>query len=164
MQKLTARQEQFAQGLMKGMSQRDAYKLAGYKVAHDKVADADASRLLTNANFQNRLREMERDKAISDLVTVHSVTSMLATVYEDARRYKQIGAAATAAMGIAKLHGLLVDKLEDVTRRPARSPDAPLEIEVEHWLTEHKLIGQQPNVESPTLESPNISDDLGMFD
>jgi len=61
---------------------------------------------------------------------------MLASVFENATKDKQHGAAATAAMGMAKLHGLLVDKTEDVTRRAARSPDAPIEIDVEHWLTE----------------------------
>jgi hypothetical protein len=164
MQKLTARQEQFAQGLMKGLPQRTAYQLAGYNVKDAKVADAAAGQALRSINLQARLAEMERDKALAETVTAHTVTRMLATVFEAASRDRQHGAAATAAMGIAKLHGLLIDKLEDVTRRPARSPDAPLEIEVEHWLSDHKLIGQSPNVESPTLESPNTSDDLGMFD
>jgi len=171
MQKLTARQEQFAQGLMKGLPQRTAYKLAGYNVKDDKVADAAAGQALRSINLQNRLAEMERDKALSELVTVHTVTRMLGTVYDGATRDRQHGAAATAAMGIAKLHGLLVDKLEDVTRRPARSPDAPLEIEVEHWLTEHKLIGQDKGsnivdatTESPTLESPDIGEGSEMFD
>ena len=146
---------------MRGLGQREAYKLAGYKAA-GKSADADASRLLTNANFQIRLREMEQAKALSETITAHSVTRMLATVFDAASRDKQHGAAATAAMGIAKLHGLLVDKLEDVTRRPARSPDAPLEIEVEHWLHEHKLIGQDKG--SSNEESPNTSEDSEMFD
>ena len=39
-------------------------------------------------------------------------------------------------MGRAKLCGLLVDRREDVTRRPTRDPDAPAEVAVEVWLRE----------------------------
>jgi hypothetical protein len=39
-------------------------------------------------------------------------------------------------MGRAKLCGLLVDKREDVTRRPTRDPDAPAEVAIEEWLRE----------------------------
>jgi len=171
MQKLTFQQEQFAQAIMKGLKIGEAYKLAGYHPTNRNSQDASAARLLRSAKIASRLEEMAVAKRISEAVSVHSVTDMLATVFDAASRDKQHGAAATAAMGIAKLHGLLVDKLEDVTRRPARSPDAPLEIEVEHWLTEHKLIGQDKGsnivdttTESPTLESPNISEGSEMFD
>ena len=40
----------------------------------------------------------------------------------------QAGAAVAASMGRAKLCGLLVDRREDVTRRPTRDPDAPAEV------------------------------------
>lgn len=162
MQKLSFQQEQFAQAIMRGVKIGEAYKLAGYKVANRNAQDASASALLRNPKIVNRMEEMAAAQRISEAVSVHSVTGMLAEVYDDARRYKQIGAAATAAMGIAKLHGLLVDKLEDVTRRPARSPDAPLEIEVEHWLHEHKLIGQDKG--STNEASPNTSEGSEMFD
>ena len=35
-----------------------------------------------------------------------------------------------------ELCGLLVDRREDVTRRPTRDPDAPAEVAVEVWLRE----------------------------
>jgi hypothetical protein len=74
--------------------------------ASDSVADVNASRLLTHAQVQSRVREL------------------------------QAGAAAAASMGRAKLCGLLVDRREDVTRRPTRDPDAPAEVAVEVWLRE----------------------------
>ena len=46
----------------------------------------------------------------------------------------QAGAAVAASMGRAKLCGLLVDRREDVTRRPTRDPDEPAEVAVEVWL------------------------------
>jgi hypothetical protein len=46
------------------------------------------------------------------------------------------GAAVAASMGRAKLCGLLVDRREDVTRKPSRDPDPPAEVAVEVWLRE----------------------------
>ena len=48
----------------------------------------------------------------------------------------QAGAAVAASMGRAKLCGLLVDRREDVTRRPTRDPGAPAEVAVEVRLRE----------------------------
>ena len=42
-------------------------------------------------------------------------------------------------MGRAKLCGLLIDRREDVTRRPSRDPDPPAEVAVEVWLRESCL-------------------------
>jgi len=86
--------------------------------------------------------EQMRDRALVStmIVTASTITDMLARTYDAATKDKQHGAAATAAMGLAKVHGLLVDKTEDVTRRAARSPDAPIEIDVEHWLTEQTAL------------------------
>jgi phage terminase small subunit len=53
------RHELFAQAIAKGASQRDAYKAAGYAVKSDKGADASASRLLTQANLQARIAELQ---------------------------------------------------------------------------------------------------------
>jgi hypothetical protein len=144
MAKLSPQQELFAQAVFQGVGLGKAYKQAGYKVSNRNSQDASASKLLRNAKIVERMEEFSQATAISEKVTATTVTNMLAQVYEGAYRDKQHGAAATAALGIAKLHGLLVDRTEDVTRKPARSPDAPIEIEVEHWLTEHKLLGQ-PN-------------------
>jgi hypothetical protein len=48
----------------------------------------------------------------------------------------QAGAAVAASMRRAKLCGLLVDRREDVSRKPTRDPDAPAEVAVEVWLSE----------------------------
>jgi hypothetical protein len=89
--------------------------------------------------------QMDRARASTKIVTAQTISDMLTEVYRAGLDLKQVGAAATAAMGLAKLHGLLVDKTEDVTRRAARSPDAPLEIEVEHWLTEQGVSPESPD-------------------
>jgi hypothetical protein len=157
MARLTAQQELFAQAVFQGVGLGKAYKDAGYKAVDRNTQDSHASRLARNGKIVERMQELAQARAISEKVTVQTVTNMLADVYEDARKFKQIGAAATAAMGIAKLHGLLVDRVEDITRRPARDPGAPLEIEVEHWLTDHKLLGG-PAATEPAATEPAATD------
>lgn len=142
---------------MRNLSHREAYKQAGYSVVNAKAADVSATQLAKLPKLLLRLQEMEQAVVISDKVTIQTVTQMLVDVYQDGRKYKQVGAAATAAMGIAKLHGLLVDRVEDVTRKPARHPDAPLEIEVEHWLTDHGLLPAP----APPNQGDNVSAPLG---
>lgn len=61
--KLTAKQEAFVHGLVNGLSQRDAYKQAGYKV--DKLdgnqIGVEASRLLKNPKITLRYRELLKE-------------------------------------------------------------------------------------------------------
>lgn len=51
--------ELFAHEIVKGASQRDAYRTAGYKVKSDAAADACASRLLSNARIKGRIEELK---------------------------------------------------------------------------------------------------------
>jgi len=136
---LTARQEAFAQRLAVGDSQADAYREAGFKSDNAGTIYAMSSKLASDLRIRQRvdaLRAMvDRARAATQVVTAASATAMLEEVYRRALVDKQHGAAATAVMGIAKLNGLLVDKVEDVTRRAASSPDAPREIDLDDWLT-----------------------------
>lgn len=50
--------EAFVRALVKGMSQGDAYKAAGYKAKTDASAAAAASRLLKDVKIQARLQEL----------------------------------------------------------------------------------------------------------
>jgi hypothetical protein len=55
-------------------------------------------------------------------------------------------------MGIAKLHGLLVDKVQaDVlVRKPSASPESPDDMAPDEWLNQYasaKLIEQKPSDE-----------------
>ena len=143
--RLTIRQQAFTEYVLRGHSPTKAYGLAGFE-ARGNAASVNAARLMRLAKVQAHMRSQQaqidearqRAQAAVMIVTAQTVSNMLASVFENATKDKQHGAAATAAMGLAKVHGLLVDKTEDVTRRAARSPDAPIEIEVEHWLTEQQ--------------------------
>lgn len=57
---LTTKQEKFVQGLVSGLSQRQAYIQAGYKVENIKEASIDqmASKLLSNAKVLSRYQKL----------------------------------------------------------------------------------------------------------
>ena len=159
--RLSVRQEAFAINVASGQPPTEAYRNAGFTATGNAVA-VNAGRLLKLAKVVLRVGSLqakheaarERAMATTTLVTAHTVTRMLEEVFEAAKRDKQHGAAATAAMGLAKLHGLLVDKTEDVTRRAARSPNAPVEIEVEHWLTEQGVQIEHQMQPTPQRDDP----------
>ena len=102
--------ELFAQELAKGKSQAEAYELAGYK--GDRTG---ASRLATNDNIQARVAELVGRAAERAEISVASVTEDLKRI---ARAAEQLGEASglsvarAAAMDVAKLNGLIVEKKE----------------------------------------------------
>jgi phage terminase small subunit len=71
-----------------------------------------ASRLLADAKVLLRLEQLQAEAAARHNITVDSITEMLKEDREKAHAAGQIGAAVSASMGLAKLHGLIVDKAE----------------------------------------------------
>jgi hypothetical protein len=65
-----ARHEIFAQEIVKGVSGRDAYKIAGFAVSNDNAADASASRLLRDVKVQARLQELQQMAQARAMVTI----------------------------------------------------------------------------------------------
>ena len=157
--RLTIRQEAFCAFVVRGESLIDAYKLAGFE-ATGNAASVNAGRLMRLAKVQAhigslkaQIREAQvRAQTATLIVTASTISRMLEEAYQDAKQSRQHGAQVAATMGLAKLHGLLVDKTEDVTRKATRDPDAPIEIDVEHWVTEQSalLLGQSPATEGST--------------
>jgi phage terminase small subunit len=105
------RHELFAQAIAKGSSQREAYLNAGYDVKPE-VADAAASRLLSDVRVESRVAELLELAATETEKTITDIVKMLEEDRAMARDLKQPSAAITAAMGIAKVLGLIVDKNE----------------------------------------------------
>ncbi|WP_145562365.1 terminase small subunit [Yersinia aldovae] len=64
---LTKLQQKFALGIVKGLSQIDAYKQAGGKAKKDETASACASEILTNPKVKAFIDEMNKE-AISEAV------------------------------------------------------------------------------------------------
>ncbi len=161
---LTPRQDAFARHVAMGTPLGEAYLMAGYRATGNDVY-VGGSKLAKVPKILTKIDQVRADMtearrralATTMIVTASTISEMLATVFANATKDKQHGAAATAAMGLAKVHGLLVDKTEDVTRRAARSPDAPIEIEVEHWLTEQTGLPSPAN--GAPLEPQEVQDE-----
>lgn len=74
MSKLTAKQEQFVLNLVSGMTQREAYKKAGYKFTNMRTntIDHNASMLLKNTKVLTRYRELLKQYSNQSLWTRES--------------------------------------------------------------------------------------------
>jgi phage terminase small subunit len=77
---LTAKQEKFVQGIISGLTQREAYKKAGYSTENkpDEYIDKKASETLKNGKVWGRYQELlkehqnkalwTREQAVTDLI------------------------------------------------------------------------------------------------
>lgn len=133
---LNAKQERFAQGFARGMSASAAYKAAGYAATKDGAIRANASRLLTNANVQSCIAELQRQAAARTLVTVESITAELDASFAIAKQQQNPAAMTAASMAKAKLYGLVVDRAQveqTVRRKPSRDPAAPTRMTAQEW-------------------------------
>lgn len=102
--------ERFAQELAKGKSQAEAYKEAGYS-----PSEPNASRLRSNEKVQARLAEIMERAAVRTEVTLAGITERLIRIAEKGEALGEapgLSVARQASMDAAKLHGLVVDKVE----------------------------------------------------
>jgi phage terminase small subunit len=110
---LTPKQEAFAQAYVETSNASEAYRRS-YSASKMKqpAIEVEASRLLDHPKVALRVHELrERARKRHD-INVDTITEMLKEDRELARNNNQTSAAVTAVMGMAKLHGLLVDKQE----------------------------------------------------
>lgn len=110
-----AKHELFAQEVAKGVSSREAYKLAGYGTKDDATTDAAASRLLSDVRVQDRITEIQSVAAEKTAITVADLTKRLlsiATKAEGKDEAPMLSVARASLMDAAKLNGLLTDKVE----------------------------------------------------
>lgn len=103
--------ERFAQELAKGVSQSQAYTIAGYR-----ASDAHASRLAGNGKVRARVLELQAEAASVAAITVADIIRQLD---EDRAFAKEKGSAAamvSASLGKAKLLGLIKERHEHTGR------------------------------------------------
>ncbi len=122
---MTPKQERFVQEYRIDSNATQAAVRAGYS---DHTAKQQGSRLLTNADVQAAIQVARADVRERVKVSVESVTKRLQKAYDQAASNGQAGAMVSAAMGIAKLHGLLIDKVE---QRQVVADLTPAELDAE---------------------------------
>lgn len=108
-----ARHERFAHEIVSGKSAAEAYAAAGYKSTADSTK-ANAYRLLEREDVSARIAELQERAAMRTEITVERLTEMLLDDREHARTLGQMSAAVSAVEKIGKLHGLFVDRSENV--------------------------------------------------
>ncbi len=158
--KLGDRQEQFCLLIVEGKSANQAY-LAAYDGVKKTSAEACASRLLANAKVKARIEQIRADNAANSRVSVPFLTGLLMDAYRLGMSTKQSSAASQAVLGIAKLHGLLIDKqqVDMVIRKPSASPESPDDMSEAQWLGEFVQTPMIEHEASPSEASPTIDAD-----
>ncbi len=128
---LTPKQEAFARAYVETGNASEAYRKA-YNVGENTKAETvnkRASELLANGEVTGRVVELQSEAKERTMVTVESLTAKL----EEARLHalkdeKGASAAVSAIMGMAKLHGLLIDKQDHSSSDGSMSPPTRIEI------------------------------------
>jgi hypothetical protein len=121
------------------------------------TAASNASRLLTKANIIARRQELVTSKLAAQPITVAYLTREALATAGEARALGQGSAALQGYQLVAKLHGLLVDRVQSdvLIRKPSSSPESPDELSAEQWLSEYAVTRQI--TKEPSAEGSDIA-------
>ncbi|MEM8971745.1 MAG: terminase small subunit [Pseudomonadota bacterium] len=128
---LTAKQEKFVQAYYRLGNQRKAYRVA-YNAGNmsDKSIDVKACNLLKQDKIRVRLQVLKERGAQKAVRSVESIDDMLQQSFDaalgDDERDPNPSAMTNAALAIAKLHGLIIDKAKNTTTHDATEEFANL--------------------------------------
>ena len=125
---MNSKQARFAEEYVIDSNATQAAIRAGYS---EHTAKSQGQRLLTKVDVAAAIQGLQAELRERMAVTVESISDQLDAAYEQAKDNGQAAAMVQACMGLAKLHGLLIDKTEDVTKAIDLTPDE-LTAELEH--------------------------------
>ena len=110
---LTTKQERFAQAYVETGNASEAYRRA-YDAENMKesTVHVKACELLKNGKVAVRLSELQKRAQKRHDITIDTLTEMLKADRDLAREIEQPSAAVSAVMGLAKIHGLILDKAQ----------------------------------------------------
>ncbi len=121
---LTPKQEAFAQAIVTGISQSDAYRLA-YKVGpktKPESVNQNASRIMANVNVMSRVAELRLPVAKKAQITLESHLDDLMRLRNMAAKEKQYSAAIAAEIARGKASGVHVEKSEQTVSTRTLDP------------------------------------------
>ena len=111
---LTPKQEAFAQAIVTGVNQSDAYR-AAYKVkpgTKPESVNQNASRIMANVNVMSRVAELREQVAKKAQITLESHLDDLMRLRNMAAKEKQYSAAIAAEVARGKASGVHVEKTQ----------------------------------------------------
>ena len=108
---LTAKQEQFVQNIIQGMSQADAYRSAyATNKMSDKTIHEAASRLVADSKISARLKELREQLAKSTILTVQQRLEWLSKIIQSETETTRDKLSASDQMN--KIQGEYTQKVE----------------------------------------------------
>lgn len=111
---LTPKQEAFAQAIVTGANQSDAYR-AAYKVrpgTKPESVNQNASRIMADVNVVSRVAELREPVAKKAQITLESHLDDLMRLRNMAVKEKQYSAAISAEVSRGKAAGIYIEKME----------------------------------------------------
>ncbi len=148
---MTPKQERFVAEYMLDLNATQAAARAGYS---PKTAAEQGYQLLHKTSVQEAIQDLQAKFRERMEVSKESVTAQLNTAYDMAEANGQTAVMVQATMGIAKVHGLLVDKTEEVKPTENMTPDE-LRAESERIDAELEELDRADNVvKLPTVTCP----------
>jgi len=89
-----------------------AYKHSGYKTKNDGTAKANACRLLTNDNIQNRIKELQKETETKELITREQLINDINNDIETARLNGQLSVCMKGHELRGKMIAAFTEKIE----------------------------------------------------
>ena len=108
---LTTKQEEFAKAYVETGNASEAYRRAYKANTKPEVVWVKACELLKHGKVAVRVEELQQAAQKRHNVTIDTITEMLREDRDFAQEVGQAGAKVSATMGLAKLHGLITDKV-----------------------------------------------------
>ena len=133
------RYELFCWGIVKGLSQADAYRNAGYSRSGKKPSMRHLTVLLKKPAIIRRIEELRANMRYKLKISVESLVIDLVDSRQRAIKAGEIANEINATMSIARLLGFLVDKNElAVIMKPAIAPTDRKVMTVDEWVEHWK--------------------------
>jgi len=118
---LTPKQEKFAQSIVKGMTQADAYRSAYKNNMKASTIQEAASRLMTASNILARIEYLRKPVIEAVRITLKSHLDDLQALRNMAIKKEQYSAAISAEIARGKVSGLYKEAEEDEDAPPVES-------------------------------------------
>jgi phage terminase small subunit len=148
---MTPKQERFVQEYTLDSNATQAAIRAGYSA---KTAMEQGYQLLQKPSVKAAIQDMQAEHRERTKVTVESLTEKLRAAYDVAQKNGQPASMVQAAMGLAKLHGYLVDKVEQTTKEADNMTPAELTAELARVQAELDAIENPPATDVGVPDKP----------
>ncbi len=134
---MTPKQERFVQEYTIDSNATQAAIRAGYSA---KTAMEQGYQLLQKPSVKAAIQAAQAEHRERTKVTIESLTEKLRAAYDVAEKNGQSASMVQASMGLAKLHGYLVDRVEQTTKAVDNMTPDEVRAEIEQMRREHMAL------------------------